>query len=49
MKNCMTRKNEKPSSNDRYTIFHALLDAMNEKKRKKSRWRRFLDRLGVNK
>jgi hypothetical protein len=47
---CMTRKKkEKAPSNDRYTIFHALLDTMNEKKQKKSRWTRFLNRLGANK
>ena len=47
---CMTRKKkEKALSDERYTIFHALLDAMNEKKQKKSLWTRFLNRLGVNK
>jgi hypothetical protein len=48
---CMTRKKKKEEAHnyERYTIFNALLDAMNEKKQKKSRWTRFLNRLGVNK
>jgi hypothetical protein len=37
---------EKAPSNERYTIFHALLDAMKEKQQKKSRRERFLRRLG---
>ena len=46
---CMTRKKKEEAPNyERYTIFNALLDAMNEKKQKKSRWTRFLNRLGVN-
>jgi len=46
----MTRKKKEEALNyERYTIFNALLDAMNEKKQKKSRLTRFLNRLGVSK
>ena len=40
---------EKVPSYDRFTIFNALLDAMNEKRRKKSRRERLLHRLGFSK
>jgi hypothetical protein len=34
---------------ERYTIFNALLEAMNEKKQRKSKLRRFLDWTGFRK
>jgi len=40
------KKREKAPAYERYTIFNALLEAMNEKKQKKSRWQRFLNRFG---
>jgi len=43
------KKKEKVQDDERYTIFHALLDAMEEKKQKKSKWTHFLNRLGVRK
>jgi hypothetical protein len=44
-----SKKKEKAPNYERYTIFSALMDAMNEKKQKKSRWTRLLNRLGVDK
>ncbi|MBX5326780.1 MAG: hypothetical protein ACQXXH_03705 [Candidatus Bathyarchaeia archaeon] len=39
------KKREKVPTYERYTIFNALLEVMQEKKQKKSRWIRFLQRL----
>jgi hypothetical protein len=43
------KEKDKAQSNDRYTIFHALFDVMEEKKQRKSRWTRFLNYLGFRK
>jgi hypothetical protein len=43
-----TEKKEETPSNDRYTIFKSLLDAMIEKRQKKFRWTWLLNRLGVS-
>lgn len=45
---CMSgKKREKAPTYERYTIFNALLEAMQEKKQKKSKWSRFLQHLGL--
>jgi hypothetical protein len=43
------RKKEKAKdpNYERYTIFNALLEAMNEKKQRKSKLRRFVDWTGL--
>jgi len=42
MKDKEDKPNVEKQDSERYTIFHALMDAMNEKEKRKSKLRRFL-------
>ncbi|MEM2912438.1 MAG: hypothetical protein QW146_08035 [Candidatus Bathyarchaeia archaeon] len=42
MKGDEDKSNAENQNSERYTIFHALMDAMHEKEKRKSRLRRFL-------
>lgn len=49
MKLMPNKEKNKTPQYDRYTIFSALLEAMNEKKQRKSKLRRLSDWLGLRK